>query len=376
MRSFQIVALVLMFLFLMAMPAFSDNSSATPGVTLTVGSPILFQSDNLSAPEWRIFYDVDNPYGAEINLTFIDMSEVGKIVITMAWLDDTDTCWGMIAKPAWYSIAADYGDAEIEIDYTNYISTDDWLNTTHIMFDSSGTGTLLGASVTVYGEMAYSSIEDCLLNANDGDTIIVLPDIYVESFSADVDVDIIGIGAELWFAAGTLNVNSIQFDSMTMFGASILNASTVAIGIINVGNTTQINADLINATTIYMMDSSRIVADTINASLIRTQNNANVTANETFTTDLVMLDTSTLTTQNLTASTTDISEGATLTILYIPEPPPYVPNLSIFAVLIGLFVIVGIVITVLGSELEMETVSGLLGGILVLAVVTILIVFL
>ena len=284
---------------MLAMPAFSDNSSAAPGVTLTVGNPILFQSDNLSHPEWRILYDVDNPYGAEINLTEIDMTAVNYITISMYWLSEYDTGWDMIAKPAWYSIADDYGDGEVEIRRSNFINTNDWNVTTHIMFDSSGTGTLLGASVVVYGYSEYATIQSALDVANTGDTIYVLYGWYPEVLNADISIDIIGLEAEIWMQGGTLNVDTINVGYMTLDASNLIADTIIVVDTLAIRGTSIVTCDSIEANAIQMIQQSYLIANTISVNLLRMQQTSNVTANETVTTELVMSDTTILTTQNL-----------------------------------------------------------------------------
>lgn len=356
---------------MLAMPAFSDDSSAAPGVTLTVGNPILFQSDNLSAPEWRIFYDEGNPYGAEINLTTIDMTTVDYIVISMSWLDEWDTCWGMNPKPAFYSIASDYGDGELEIRRSNFVNTNDWNTTTHIMFDSSGTGTLLGAGVIVYGFPEYATIQSALNVANDGDTIHVLYGYYPGALNADKAIDIIGTQAEIWMTGGTLRVNNIDVAYITL-DVSTLTADTITIAdTLTIRGGATVTCGQVNADQIQMLQQSFLYADTINVNLLRMQQTANVTANETVTTELIMSDTTVLTTQNLTASIMNISEGATLTILYVP-PPPTAGELGLVVLVMLITIVVAVRVFPIIDEEYMGTINTVLGACMIVTILTLL----
>jgi len=320
MRSFPIVALALMFLFLMAMPAISDNSSAIGGTDFVVGAPAIISADDLNSPNWIKWYDSENLYAIEINLSSIDMRLVDEIVFTFDWLDSEYTAWQINARPSWRALGYDYGSGEMTFTRADFADEAQWNATTSIILDSSGTGTIVGASFTAYGFPEYSTIQSALDLANTGDTIQVLPGYYAEVLNSNQTVNIIGEpGTEIWMQGGSLTLDTFNVTDLTMSNGSII-------------ITNEINGD-----------------------------------------SLVMNGTSTLSSYSVNFTSTTLLDSAEIIIL---EYPPTPPSLTIFPVLIGLFVIVGIVITVLGSDMEMEEIKGILGAILVLATVTITVFYL
>lgn len=320
MRSFPIVALALMFLFLMASPIVSDNSSAMGGTTFVVGAPAIISADDLNSSNWIKWYDSENLYAIEINLSSINMRLVDEIVFTFDWLDAEYTAWQIIAKPSWRALGDDYGSGEMTFTRADFADEMQWNATASIMLDSSGTGTIVGASFTAYGFSEYSTIQSALDLAGTGDTIQVLSGYYAEVLNSNQTVNIIGEpGTEIWMQGGSLTL------------------------------------DTFNVTDLTMSNGSSIITNEINGE------------------SLLMSQASTLSSYGVNFTSTTLLDSAEIIILeYLPTPP----GLSIFPILIGLFVIVGIVITVLGSDMEMEEVKGILGAILVLAVVTITVFYL